>query len=156
MQKNRLSLVGGGMGGGYTTTRFSHYYQHYYYIGQFYQYNAIVKFYEFPIYTTIQLYTLLLTINQYQGKCENGTLSNADKRALYVQREGKKLLILRVSGILVSSQPCKPPFFRFAPPLLIFFGEWCIIIFATILYWYLDGVIIDKSTEIYNNATAEN
>ena len=23
MQKNRLSLVGGGMGGGYTTTRFS-------------------------------------------------------------------------------------------------------------------------------------
>lgn len=24
MQKNRLSLVGGGMGGGYTTTRFSY------------------------------------------------------------------------------------------------------------------------------------
>lgn len=26
MQKNRLSLVGGGMGGGYTTTGYSHYY----------------------------------------------------------------------------------------------------------------------------------
>ena len=35
-----------------------------------------------------------------------------------------------------------PPFFRFAPPLLTFFGEWCIIIFAIILYWYLDGVIL--------------
>ena len=50
MQKNRLSLVGGGMGGGYTTTGYLHYYQHYYYIEQFSQYNAIVKFYEFPIY----------------------------------------------------------------------------------------------------------
>ena len=46
MQKNRLSLVGGGMGGGYTTTGFSYYY----YIEDQYQYNAIVKFYEFPIY----------------------------------------------------------------------------------------------------------
>ena len=48
---------------------------------------------------------------------------------------GKKLLQLRVSGILVSSQPCKPPFFSFLSPLLTFFGEWCIIIFAVILYW---------------------
>ena len=55
---------------------------------------------------------------------------------------GKKLLQLRVSGILISSQPCKPPFFRFAPPLLTFFGEWCIIIFAVILYWHLDGVMM--------------
>ena len=56
--------------------------------------------------------------------------------------ETEKLLILRSGGILISSQPCKPPFFRFAPPLLTFFGEWCIIIFAVILYWYLDGVMM--------------
>ena len=34
---------------------------------------------------------------------------------------GKKLLQLRVSGILISSQPCKPPFFRFPPPPLDIF-----------------------------------
>ena len=35
-----------------------------------------------------------------------------------------------------------PHFFGSHPPLLTFFGEWCIIISATILYWHLDGVII--------------
>ena len=55
---------------------------------------------------------------------------------------GKKLLQLRVSGILISSHQHKPPFFRFSPPLLTFFGERCIIIFAVILYWYLDGVMM--------------
>ena len=55
---------------------------------------------------------------------------------------GKKLLQLRVSGILVSSHHCKPPFFSVPAPLLTFFGEWCIIIFAIILYWYLDGVMM--------------
>ena len=34
-----------------------------------------------------------------------------------------------------------PIFFGFTP-LLTFFGEWCIIIFAVILYWYLDGVMM--------------
>ena len=32
--------------------------------------------------------------------------------------ETEKLLQLRVSGIHISSQPCKPPFFRFPPPPL--------------------------------------
>ena len=32
---------------------------------------------------------------------------------------GKKLLQLRVSGILISSHHCKPPFFRFPPPSLL-------------------------------------
>ena len=56
--------------------------------------------------------------------------------------ETEKLLQLRVSGILISSQPCKPPFFSASPPLLTFFGEWCIIIFPRFLYWYLDGVMM--------------
>ena len=60
----------------------------------------------------------------------------------HCMHNGKKLLQLRVSGILVSSQPCKPPFFSVPAPLLTFFGEWCIIIFAVILYWYLDGVMM--------------
>ena len=55
---------------------------------------------------------------------------------------GKKLLQLRVSGILVSSHQHKPPFFSAPAPLLTFFGERCIIIFAVILYWYLDGVMM--------------
>ena len=33
---------------------------------------------------------------------------------------GKKLLQLRVSGIHISSQPCKPPIFSVRTPLLIF------------------------------------
>ena len=56
--------------------------------------------------------------------------------------ETEKLLQLRVSGILVSSHHCKPPFFSVPAPLLTFFGEWCIIIFANILYWHLDGVMM--------------
>ena len=55
---------------------------------------------------------------------------------------GKKLLQLRVSGIHISSQPCKPPFFSVPAPLLTFFDFRCIIIFAVILYWYLDGVMM--------------
>ena len=55
---------------------------------------------------------------------------------------GKKLLQLRVSGIHISSHQHKPPFFFGSAPLLTFFGEWCIIIFATILYWLLDGVMM--------------
>ena len=55
---------------------------------------------------------------------------------------GKKLLQLRVSGIHISSSPNKPPFFRFPPPLLTFFGEQCIIIFPRFLYWHLDGVMM--------------
>ena len=51
--------------------------------------------------------------------------------------ETEKLLILRSGGIHISSQPCKPPFFSVPAPLLTFFGERCIIIFAVILYWHL-------------------
>ena len=68
----------------------------------------------------------------------------------------EKLLILRDGGIHISSQPCKTPIFSVPAPLLTFFGECCIIIFAIILYWHLDGVLDEKSTEIYNNAPAEN
>ena len=50
MQKNRLSLVGGGMGGGYTTITTIRYSYIVSSIENCYQYNAIVKFYEFPIY----------------------------------------------------------------------------------------------------------
>lgn len=85
--------------------------------------------------------------------------------------EVKKLLQLRVSGILVSSHQHKPPFFRHSPPLLIFLGRvenliyfYCDVIakwnkkYLTVLLNYVitPSENYEKSTEIYNNAAAKN
>ena len=61
--------------------------------------------------------------------------------------KGKKLLQLRVSGILLSSHQHKPPFFRFPPPLRLFIGG-----SGRVIYLGYD-VIAKWNKKIFDNAT---
>lgn len=124
MQKYRLSLVGGGMGGGYTTTGFSHYYQHYYYIEQFSQYNAIVKFYEFPIYYHYMVIYSTTNDKPVLGEIAKMGLCQILKRCiLCITTKTPKNSSSCVSVEYPSqATSTNPHFFGFPPPSVYFYA----------------------------------
>ena len=142
MQKNRLSLVGGGMGGGYTTTGYLHYYQHYYYIEQFSQYNAIVKFYEFPIYYYYIVIYSTTNDKPVLGEIAKMGLCQILKRCILCIEGDRKTPPVACQWNTRLKPTLQTPIFSVPTPPLDIFSVQVYNYFSTLFILALQGVMI--------------